>query len=168
MTRGRIKVCFSSDIIFCGWLGSKYQLNVYNDTSDTRNWVHNQEEGGIYNYCNSCKHIQLLKFLHTGFVLFRSNFTNTGLLQQDGFARLVAPPGHVIVTSFAYFGINCYYGQLVVYSARRTARSINTEKKILCHSWGGNSREVSSTDPTVYGTDVVELYLCYFTTYWWE
>ena len=165
MTRGRIKVCFSSDIIFCGWLGSKYQLNVYNDTSDTRSGIDNKE-GDIYNHYNSCKRLQLLNFLHTGFVLFRSNFTNTGLLQQDGFARLVAPPGHVIVTSFAYFNIACNYAKLSVYSARRTARNINTEKADICLDWSFESGEMFSRDLTVYGTDVVEVYLYYDSTGW--
>lgn len=108
-----------------------------------------------------------MNFLHTGFVLVRSNFRNAGLLYLDDFVRLVVPPGHVIVTSFAYFNIACHYAQLSVYSARRTARNINTEKANLCHYWSYfESGEMFSRDLTVYGTDVVEVYLYYDSTGW--
>ena len=107
-----------------------------------------------------------MNFLHTGFVLVRSNFRNAGLLYLDDFVRLVAPPGHVIATSFAYFNIACYYAQLSVYSARRTARNINTEKANLCLDWSFESGEMFSRDLTVYGTDVVEVYLYYDSTGW--
>ena len=81
--------------------------------------------------------------------------------------RLVAPPGHVIVTSFAYFNIACHYAQLSVYSARRTARNINTEKANLCHYWSYfEYGEMFSRDLTVYGTDVLEVYLYYDSTGW--
>lgn len=51
---------------------------------------------------------------------------------MDGFLRLVVPPGHVIMTSFPYLHIGCDYGDLSVYGAHRTNRSIRPEKRLLC------------------------------------